>query len=211
MKDCNEEYFYMMPVGKNHPILQFIHPEEDRLLLFEEQKVTENHLIEFQFKTPIPWQYRLADVHGYAQYLVVSDKIKNILEPMDLKNVQYLPTTVKNPKTGDIYSGYWTLHVYNLIFCLDRGKSIYETFDEEDDHIFNIEKLVLDNRALEKIPLNERLIFSLGEEGLEIFFHISIAEKIVAAKPKGVMFCPLAKCGKQDVIDRQVKEYMLEI
>lgn len=211
MKDCNEEYFYMIPVGNTHPVLEFIHPDEDRLMLFEEHKVSENHLVEFQFKFPIPWHYRLADVHGYAQYLVVSDKIKNILAPMNLKNMQFLPATIKNPKTGDIYSGYWALHIYNLICCLDRGKSIYETFDEDDDHVFDIEKLVLDNRMLEKIPLEERLVFALGEEGLEIFFHISVAEKIIAAKPKGVMFCPLTKCGRQNAIGHHLKEYMLEI
>lgn len=209
MKNYAEEYYYMIPVGVNHPLLNTIF-RDDKSLLYKKHALDENHLIKFFIGDPIPRKYKLADMHSDAQHLVISDRLKEAMQAMRLKDVQYLPATIKHPKTEEVFEGYWALHIHNMINCLDLKKSKFDTLYGKNDNIVSIEKLVFDNEALDKIPLEERLVFALGEERLEMFFHATVVEKIIDLKPVGLMFFPLAKWSDEIPFKLAAMEYIIE-
>jgi hypothetical protein len=47
--------------------------------------------------------------------------------------------------------------------------------------------------ALEKIPLEERLVFAIWENDLKVCYHYSVVEKLLELEPKGMTVYRLAK------------------
>ena len=78
---------------------------------------------------------------------------------------------------------------------MDREKSIYETDDDDDDddddNISSIEQLFLSQKVLAKIPLEDRLVFTLKEHISFRIYHKSIVEAIMSVNPEGVTFYPI--------------------
>jgi hypothetical protein len=68
---------------------------------------------------------------------------------------------------------------------MDKEKS---DFEEDDYGDYNIESFQLDEKVLKKIPLEERLVFKLKEDGTIELYHRSVVDAIMATKPEGVMF-----------------------
>lgn len=208
MKNYMEEYYYMLSSGNNTPLLDFVDSMTDSFMLYKKHALDEKHLIRFRFGDPIPRRPEMGDVHNNAQHLVISDKLKQVMQKMQLKDIQYLPATINDTKNGKLYEGYWVLHIHNLINCLDWEKSELDTL--KTGQIVTIEKLVFNDEALDKIPLEERLIFALGEERLEMYFHASVVEKLVALHPKGVAFCSLARWSTSFPFEQAFIDYIFE-
>lgn len=144
--------------------------------------------IKLRVGDPVPKKYEMVDYHSLPES-VISEKIKNVLEPINIYGTQLLPTTVEGEK-GDVYS-YYLLHIYNEISCMDKRKSKYEDWgdpDDEDDIDFDISKLVLDEDVIKTIPLEKRLVFRLVEDTSKNLFHKSIRDTIMAKDPKGIKF-----------------------
>lgn len=196
MKDYNEEYYYLTANGINFPALDFDGPNmiRNKYKFFRKNAVDEE-IIPLRFSDPIPRKPQMADVHSMASNRVFSERIKKTLEEICLKNVQFIPVVITD-KNDELISGYYIPHIYNVIKCADMENSIYEDDNdddtEEDDIIYEFEKLVLDNTILDKIPLNDRLVFLVGESNLKRLYHRSIAEKILSLKPTGVSFYQLS-------------------
>jgi len=71
--------------------------------------------------------------------------------------------------------------------CVDLDKSEY---DENDDGVlWGLEKLVLDDALITKIPLQKRLIFRMVEDNT-FLFHKSVVERIMATNPINLTFIP---------------------
>lgn len=209
MKNYMEEYYYMVPTGINSPLLDFVDSMTDSFMLYKKEALDENYLIRFRLGEPIPRNPKMGDAHNNAQHLVISDKLKETMQTLQLRNVQYLPASIENFKNAKLYENYWALHIYNLINCLDKEKSEFDTFGDTND-IVSIDELVFDNEILDKIPLEERLVFALGEKRLYMFFHASVVEKLVALQPQGVVFCSLAKWSDGFPFEQAFSEYILE-
>lgn len=206
MKNYNEEYYYMVPVGSCHPLLNTI-LSEDSIMLHEIHVLNENYLIRFRFGAPLPRKPELADVHNDAYQLIISNKIKEAMQAMQLKDVQYLPATIENPKTKEVFEDYWVLYIYNMIYCMNKEKSKFKAHN--NGRIVSIDKLMLNNEVLDKIPLEERLVFALGEKRLQMLFHASIVERIVALMPKGMKFAAVAGWSDKKLFEAAYWEYIL--
>lgn len=102
---------------------------------------------------------------------------------------------------------YRSLHIFNLIRCMDREESDFE--EDEEGIIESIDELVICNDALRKLPLEERLVFALEESNLFKFFHKTVVEKILAIKPEGVMFAPVTKWDSKSLFEAAYWEYIL--
>ena len=139
------------------------------------------------YNPPVPRKPRMIDYHSMPDS-VVSRKIYNVLEPMNIKGIQLVPAVIKG-KNDVIFEDYWIIHIYNRIDCMDRERSIYETDDDNEVHF--IEKLYLDRKKLEEIPVEERLIFSLESHRSKRIYHKSVVEAIMSVNPEGVMFYPI--------------------
>jgi len=123
---------------------------------------------------------------------VVSKKIKDILEPLELKGVQFVPAEIR--WKDKVYKDYFYMHVIVYHQCADKENSIIK-FSNIDGTIRRISKFVI-NPKLADIPLEDRLIFRCKEGAFYYFVEESLKDKIMAANPKGIVFIPAEEWTK---------------
>ena len=138
---------------KNIPLLEESSDCPD--YLYEEGPIENPKLMLFELGDPVPRKPKMADYHA-SPNTVVSKKIFNILSPLKIEGIQLLPATItiKN----EVLKDYWALHIYHHIKCVDTKLSECAI---KSTRLSRVNKLVLDKKILEKIPLNKRLIFRL--------------------------------------------------
>ena len=94
-----------------------------------------------------------------------------------------LPAKVKGNKK--VFSGYWAIHVYQKIKCVNAKLSDCTI---EDINLEDVKKIVLDKKILKAIPLKKRLVFRLKEDFSYQLYHASIVEAIMTVNPEGIGF-----------------------
>ena len=131
-----------------------------------EKKFIENaQRMYFCFGKPIPKKPVMADYHSSPKS-IISDRVYNILNNLNIKGLQLIPATVNGKK--EKYENYYFIHIYNIIPALDLEKSKCE-WDDFIKVASPIEKIVLRETELEKNKLEERLVFRFAENTLELF------------------------------------------
>lgn len=179
------EYFHIAPV--NNVLYPDIVPSnETGDYKYENAVIDEPRLMEFKVKRKGNRKYQIVDYHVDYPYSVISKKIHDSLCVIKIHGVQYIPAVIFGKK-NECYENYFYLHVYNFISAIDMENSVYE-WDLHRDYIREIDKLYLDKNSLQKIPLEQRLIFRLKENDGEYILHKSIVEAIIATEPEGICF-----------------------
>ncbi len=136
---------------------------------------------------PIPSNLKLVDFHEMPEP-VLSQRIVDVLMPMDIYGVQLVPAKVRTPQApSDEVQDYWFMHIWNRIHCLDIDNSKLE-FSRSGRIIFGIDKLVLNEDVLESFELQNRKIFVLGESSSVLLVHKSIKDAIMSVNPVGCRF-----------------------
>ncbi len=155
--------------------------------LFMRKKVENPPTIRFYLNKPVPKTLGPVDFMT-CPYLIFSDKIASVLNPLNLYKIQLIPGVLIEEKTNEPYQGaetnYWGLQLYNRIKAVDLEQSIVDI----DVGINKLEKLVLDKKILQEIPIEERLVFKLKEDSSFEFFHKSIVEKVKEVNPSNMEF-----------------------
>lgn len=193
MKDYNEEYFLLNGVGAQFPDLEFDGPMsiENTFKLWKREAI-DNSVIPLRIGDPVPRNPQMADIFNLRSNIAISERMKLLFEDLGLKNVQYIPATifVKNV----VHENYFILHNYNMVRCADMEKSVYIDRNKKNAvrRVYDFNKLVLDNEALDKIPLDERLVVYVEESNFSRIYHRSIVKKILELKPKGAAFYQLS-------------------
>jgi hypothetical protein len=183
----NEFEYYVIDSAEDqaYPLLD-CDPDSDHTETYvydnKENEIPDPQEMEFVFGKPYPRKPVIGDYFSQTES-IVSEKIKNVLEPMNIKGIQLIPATVTSNK-GDVYDGYYYIHVYHRIRAMDMNDSVYE----QDDDYFSIERFNLDKDVLREIPLEERLVFKLRESPTEKLYHKSVVDAIMAVNPVGVQF-----------------------
>lgn len=137
----------------------------------------------FIYAPPIPLNPVIGDYFSQPSS-IVSEKIKNVLEAMDIDGIQMIPAEITTNK-GDIIENYYYVHIYRWIKAIDVDNSDVQKLR---DGTYIIEQFVLDNEILKEIPLNERLVFILEEDSGKMIYHKSVVDKILSVNPKGIQF-----------------------
>ena len=179
----NFKYYVMNSKGDQaYPMLKIVGRDFD-----ENNKLK---LVYLEINTPKPNKPVLADFL-YASKDILSKRIANAMQEMNMEGVEFVPTQL-TLKKGEIIEDYICVSVDNNTYeALDNEKAI---FTKDDDFpIWNVEKIVLDKKILEQIPLNNRLGFRLKEAPGYGLFHESVIEKISALNPTGVFFVDIEK------------------
>jgi hypothetical protein len=114
---------------------------------------------------------------------VVSPKIYNILNPLNIEGIQFIPVTLMDNNEVK-YNDFWYIHVYNYLSVLSE-KSVYQEVNGIKIKN-NILQIKFNAGKLQKIPLENRLIFKLPSDRNYFLFHKTVVEKIV--DPVGVLF-----------------------
>lgn len=138
----------------------------------------------FALAKPIPRKPKMVDYHP-APYPVVSKKIHDALAPMNIKGIQFIPAIITG-KNNEIYEDYWFLNICNQYPALDKEKSNCEW--NSLGLAYLMMSIVLNEEYLKTIPLEERLVFFLSENGVKQFFHKSVVDAIMAINPVGLKF-----------------------
>ena len=180
----NSEFNYFRVHRSNDDQIPLLNSDDDCPQYLSKKKSIENpELLLFKFGEPIPRKPKMADYHSSPKS-IISKKIFDVLEPLKIEGIQLLPAQIRG-KNDDVYSDYWAIHVYNRIRCVDPDLSdcTIDTFNLED-----VNKIVLDEKILSKIPLSKRLVFRLEEDTAFQLFHSSIVDIIMKTNPEGVQF-----------------------
>lgn len=179
----NEYFVIMRQNNDNHPLFALDQSSGD----FGKGKPVEvKEPIKLRLRDPVSPNFEWVDYH-IAPDPVVSKRIVDILLPLDLHGVQFVPAKVRNPR--DPFSeprDYWLIHVWNRIACLDKEKSELEFYD--DGSIFGIDKLVLNEKTLAMFELRKRMMFELSEDASVLLVHQWVKDAIESVHPKGCRF-----------------------
>ncbi|MDR2924541.1 MAG: hypothetical protein LBU76_01050 [Azoarcus sp.] len=172
----------------NYPILDYKDIDDGDIFLedipdFSIQK------IEMCCAAPKPKKPELVNFHSVADVLAFENSLYAILEPLELYNVQFIPASIE-VKKGTGIDGYWLMHNYNHVECMDLEKSDCE-ISPRTEKVSWIRKIVLSPEKLSKVPLEKRLFFRMKEDYPTHLVHKSVVDKIMAINPKGVKFTPV--------------------
>lgn len=115
-------------------------------------------------------------------YPLITDRVKAVLEPLNLYGVEYHPVSIST-RQGEF--PYWMVHIWNRFSCVDRLNSdvVWDSFIPNRVHAYT--QVILDEDVLAKIPLEQRLMFTLAEECTFMPIHRSVREVIESVKPTG--------------------------
>lgn len=193
MEDYNQEYYFMKSTGIDFPMLDYAgsQPIKNSNLFYSREAIDDSKVIPLMFARPIPRNPKLADVLHVGGSLVISERLKDHLSKLKLKDVQFIPATIQDD-SDEVHEGYFIIHIHNIIRCADLKKSKWTRSVRNPDRVQSFDKLILDNEALDKIPLDSRLVVALQEENSERIYHQSIANHILSLRPTGVSFYRVA-------------------
>lgn len=187
MKNYNDEYFFIgLAEISNSPMLtlddDFV--EDYAIPFLHARPIKYSELIRLKFSEPVPRKPKMVDYHSFSTPSpVVSEKLKSAIEATQAKEVQFVPVLIRD-KSDDLIEGYSVIKICKSINCANMEESKYNL--ALNGKILSFDKLVLDNDKLDEIPLEDRLIFAVGEKKTYIAYHISVIEKMLATEPVGM-------------------------
>jgi hypothetical protein len=150
------------------------------------EKVSSEITVHLAFNPPIPPKPDMTDYLFLQCRAVFSKKIYDVLNDIDIKDFQLVPAVIKDSK-GEEYSDYWIAGIYRDFAFLDKDKSEYSRIDTKG-RWGGIEKMIVNDTEMAKIPLEERLMYVSKEDPAHIFYHKSIVDAIMSVNPTGVRF-----------------------
>lgn len=128
-------------------------------------------------------KFQPCDYHETPDPLV-SKRFKEIVEKFKPKKVDFYPTEITNGKK--VWADHYYIHMYNEYAAVHPTRSIYDG-DIVNDEMIIVDNLSLNEDVLDKIPLEDRLIFVLVEDWIQLW-HKSIVDAVVEAGMTGVKF-----------------------
>lgn len=184
MTDLNDEYFVLEPENNNnYPLISAsLRPKS------QGERVVGDYSLKIYQRDPMPKNPEYVDFHTSGSTPVVSRKLKELLEPIDIYGIQFLKGT-----KGDVIEAleldYYLLHIYCSIGCIEIDSSNVDL--DEDGDVVDVKSFTIDSNTLMKVPEDQRMVFELDEYGTLQLFHKSIVEIIESAGLKGLRFIPV--------------------
>ena len=179
-------YIHGRMADDSHPLLDFAeYGATERALYHRAPVPAALPPVRLQLGEPVPSAPKLVDYHSLP-LPVISDRIRRVLEPLHLPDVQFIPAIVG---TSERSHPYWLLHVWNFVRCIDRNASVLR-IDEDDGEILGIGKLILDAKALDEIPPERRRLFRLDEFSSVHIWSDVVRNAVMATSPEGIRFWP---------------------
>jgi hypothetical protein len=196
----NEYYVMDVEGADNHPMLAWGKNSARPFLVDEEIDMKElNNPLEIEFNTPYPKTPVMADNLHLMFKRVLSERIKLLFERLQIPKVQFIPVIIVTNKKQKI-EGHYIFHCWNNICAVDKNN--YEGGEiDEDGLITDLESFSLDAKVLEKISLEQRLVFCLSENTDFIIVHQSIKDAIENAGATGFRFYQISKWSPSAIFE----------
>ncbi len=137
---------------------------------------------------------------------LVNDFIRDKLMQYDIDGLQYYPS-VNIDDDDNWHENYWLLNFYEKSVYWDKKRSKLYPFDDDEtaDDIreaeFNalVKKFCLDEKKLDTIPEERRLIFKMGDVAdAYTFFHKKIVDFFEENQCKGIRFFKVSEFEEGD-------------
>ncbi|TQF14211.1 hypothetical protein FJV41_19775 [Myxococcus llanfairpwllgwyngyllgogerychwyrndrobwllllantysiliogogogochensis] len=180
------EYTVLMRArSQHHPLLVW---NQDYLPFLKAGPVNVAEPVQLRLGDPVPRKPVMADHHALPAP-VVSPRVRDVLAPLDLHGVQWVPADVQVGE-GDVRR-YWLMHMWRPIRAMDRARSVF-TAAPSGHFLLSLDKLVLDDAVLSEIPLRERLVFMLEEDTVHLV-HRTVVDRLMSMTPPpdGLRFVPV--------------------
>ncbi len=182
--------YYVLSESKENEMLVHEFDDETADMVMEEGLIHPLFIARFFIDDEAVSQPILYDFYTASPYPVISTKIKEIMElfcDVHKQEVQFVKATVSYKE--QIWEDYWFLHVMFWLPCLDREKSVYDTY--EDGMIVDFDKLVLDESRIKPRFGDPPLIFRLEEKPGVYLFHEKVVDAVMKVNPTGIKFYPV--------------------
>jgi len=173
-----DEYEYYVIMSNKGPSLSILGSD----ILLTGKRIEPKRTLTYVFKDPITIT-TLTD-HMMAPHSIISKKIYEVLEPMNINSIQLLPSRILD-LDRNIHEPFWAIHIPLKIRCIDEELSDCKILGSI---VTRIKKIVLDKKVLSEIPLNDRLVFRLKEHSTIKLYHKSVKDAIEAVNGKGIRF-----------------------
>jgi hypothetical protein len=155
------------------------------------ERVAPDTTVHLVFNPPYPPKPDMTDYLFLQCRAVFSGKVCDVLKDIPIKDFQLVPAVIKDPQ-GNEYSDYWIAGIYREFAFLDKDKSEFDDITS-DGCWSGIEKMVIDEAEMAKVPLEERLMYVSKESSAYVFYHKTVVDAIMSVAPTGVRFVPVAE------------------
>lgn len=104
-------------------------------------------------------------------WLIISEKLKSIIEDKKIKGIQFLSIKIKNQVNNTVLNNYYVANIYNLVEALDLENSDYSEYElDENEKVISVKK-----HAVKEEKVTNMDIFRLKEDKFPIF----VSEKFI--------------------------------
>jgi len=198
MKDLNNEYYVMFEDTSKNLVSIDGYIEPDFAL---DDPAPEPHSIDIYISLGGKKNPTFEDIHFESLTDIVMQKqVVDVLKKFELYKVQLLKGT-----HGEVIEKfnqmYYKLWCYNHILCLDLEKSKYGSKDSDNSWVYDLETIVLDSERLRQTPLEQRLMFHIGERSDCLIIHQSIVDELSKHNFVGASYIPVKSWGLDSVFD----------
>lgn len=128
---------------------------------------------------------KLTDFLGNdLDWLVVSEKLRNIILLFDSVDAQFFPVDVVDfPRKRKVCANYYVVNVLNVIDCLDLNNSDYSSFTVEGEEVYSIRKY-----ALKQNKLTENHLFKIKGSEFSLFVSEKFKNELTKNNISGISF-----------------------
>jgi len=191
-----------MVTGKALPKLRYYYSDDfrdekgDIMLInnrIECKLAPEDYKYDINLAKPVPAKPEFVDFHMYDLEHSVSTKFVEEFE--GFPGIQFLQGT-HGEVIEELKLDYYYIHYLCAIKCMDLEKS-EALISRVDGRIKEYEKLILDNKILDNIPEEQRLIFWLWEDPMTCIVHQKFVDKYNASDLKGARFVPIEQYNEE--------------
>lgn len=133
---------------------------------------------------------------------LVNDFIRNKLIQYDIEGLQYYPA-VYIDDNDNWHENFWLLNFYEKFVYWDKKRTTVIPVDKnEDKYNALVDKFCLDEKKLDVIPEEKRLIFKMGDiADPYVFFHQKIVDFFEENQCKGIRFFKVSEFEEGDQYD----------
>lgn len=115
--------------------------------------------------------------------LVVSRRVKDVIESINTGKTEFLPVTIVNHKGRDASSEYYYVNPIGTYECLDYEKSSI-TYFEGTKNVIDVDKYVLSAKKVERLPD----LFRPIEDEVQYIFSQKLVDALSCLEPKVTNF-----------------------
>jgi hypothetical protein len=180
-----------------NPLFRVAEPFDRKGLLYDDDAVgTGVKPYQLAIAAPKPRKPVFVDYHS-ASFPIISDKIKQAIEPMVWGSIEFVPARLDD---GKLSRPFWIMHSLCSHDVLDTERSEFTTLPSGG--ISWIDKLVINEQKLAQIAIEKRRLFLLRETATTYLWHEDVVAAVQRSQAAGIRFFPAQGYDQDTMFER---------